>query len=391
MSATSDIRLLYLIDGLGKGGAERSLAETLPRLVPHGIHPVVVTLSSRSGVRDHVRASGIDVLPLDGDGLVGRVRSLRTRLRETDADILHTTHFDSDIIGRLAAVGTGVGVVTSIVNTTYDPVRLRDPAVSRHRLAVVRFLDGVTARHLCDHFHAISEPVKEAAVRDLGIDPRDVTVVERGRDPERLGRADPGRRTRARRELGLDRDTPVLLNVARQEFQKGQRFLLEAMPGILAEHPDAVLLVAGRPGHATEELQRLHGELDLGGHVRFLGHREDVPEVLTAADLFVFPSVYEGLGGALLEALALRVPIVASDLPAIREVVEPGRSGLLVEPGRPGALTAAVLELLADRERARRLADHGREVFQRRFTLQASVDRLASLYRGMLDRQMTRT
>lgn len=382
--------LLYLIDSLGAGGAERSLAEMLPRLADRGIRPMVVTLTSRqAGVRDQVRASGIRVHALPAGGWGTRIRALRGLIRRTGTRLVHTTLFDSDIVGRLAAAGLDTTVMTSLVNTTYDPVRLRDPAVSRHRLAAARLIDGLTARHLTDHFHAISETVKAAAVRDLGVDPHRITVVERGRDPERLGRADGDRRARARAALALPSGAPVLVNVGRQEFQKGQRFLLRAMAAVLDHHHGAVLLVAGRRGHASPDLERLREGLGLGERVRFLGHREDVPEILAAADLFVFPSVYEGLGGALIEALALEVPIVASDLPAIREVVEAGRTGLLVPPADPAALAGGILTLLGDPDRARVLATRGRETFERRFTLEGTIGRMAALYASVLDREVS--
>ncbi len=124
-------------------------------------------------------------------------------------------------------------------------------------------------------------------------------------------------------------------------------------------------MVAGREGHASAALGDQIARLGLDDRVRLLGHRSDVAEVLSAADLFVFPSVYEGLGGALIEALALGLPIVASDLPALREVVRPGENADLVSPTDSAALAAAVVALLDDPARRRAYGARSRQAVRR--------------------------
>ncbi|MGH8934736.1 MAG: glycosyltransferase [Acidimicrobiia bacterium] len=376
------LTVLMVVNGLGTGGAERSLAESLPHLVAGGIRPVIACLYRRQeGVEEQVRAQGFPVHILEGRRLPSRTVALRRLLAEVRPDLIHTTIFEADLVGRLAAMGR-LPVLTSLVNTSYVPQRLADPNISPWKLRVTRLVEGWTARHLTFHFHAISEAVKAAAVESLGIQLERITVVPRGRDPERLGRPDPKRRRRMRGRLGVG-DGEVVVNVGRQEYQKGQRHVIEAV-GLLAPHrPGLVLLVAGRGGHASGELERL-AEQAPEGLVRFLGHREDVAEVLAAADLFAFPSLYEGLGGAVIEAMALGLPIVASDLPSLREVVEEGGNALLVPPGSPVALAGAIAELLDDRARARAFGARSREIFEARFTLAESVPAMISLYRRVV-------
>lgn len=375
------LRVLYVIEGLGTGGAERSLAEMLPRLIALGIEPEVACFFRREeGVEAEVVASGIPVHLISAGGRAGRLRSLRRLVSALRPDVVHTTLFEADVLGRLACAGLEVPVLSSLVNTSYLPGRLHDPDVRRWRLEAARIVDGLTARHLPTHFHALTNAVKDASVRALGIPPRRITVIPRGRDPARLGCPDPDRRRRARVALGIQQDTPVLVNVGRQEFQKGHHVLLRAAARLSTRRPVAVL-VAGRTGKATTGLRALQRDLGLAGTVRFLGHRDDVPEVLAAADVFVFPSLYEGLGGAVLEAMALGIPVVASDLPVLREVVQPGRTGLLVPPGDPVALAQAVDGLLDRPARAAALGQRARKVFQTHFTLDPVVSRMAELYR----------
>lgn len=381
MVAAKPFKIMFVINGLGTGGAQRSLLELLPRLAEADLRSSVVVLHSLDeGVEDEVRELGYPVRVLDSSSVPTRIARLRRMISTERPNIVHTAIFDSDLVGRIAAVRKPVAVLTSLVNTSYDPVRLKDPNVRSWRLQAAKQIDAWTARHLTTHFHAISQAVKEAAVRDLGVRRDRVTVIERGRDVGRLGEPGPERCARHRASLGLGETERVLLTVGRQEFQKGHRFLLEAM-WLLREQANLVLLIAGRRGHASPDLARIVDQLGLDDRVRFLGHRDDVPELLAAADLFVFPSLYEGLGGALIEAMALGLPVVASRIRAIEEVVEDGRSATLVEPGRPEELAAAIADLLDDRAKATSFGIRAREIFLERFTLDRSAERMIDLYR----------
>ena len=378
------MKVLYVIDGLGTGGAERSLAELQPGLQRAGIRSVIVCLRDRAeGVQGQVLADGADVRILDGTTF-SQLRQLRRLFRAESPDLIHTTIFAANVIGRLASIGSPAVVLSSLVNTPYAAVRLEDPDVRRVSLAAVRAVDVFTARRLTDHFHAISHAVGDWAVQEMRVDPSRITVIERGRDPERLGDPSPERRAMVRRQLGLADDDDVVLAIGRQEFQKGHRYLLEAAAALRSRNPRLVVLIAGRKGSSSPDLERLSVRLDLDSTVRFLGHREDVPDLLAASDVFAFPSLYEGLGCAVIEAMALGLPIVASDIPAIREVVEDGRSAMLVAPGSADTIASALDGLLGDRSRRRAYGARGRTIFTDRFTLDRSTSRMVALYERLI-------
>ena len=375
------VRVLYVINGLGTGGSERSLAEMLPGLRAAGVEPVIACLFRRTeGVHEAVEAQGFDVRLLPGPGWARRARALRRLVRATAPDLVHTAIFESDTLGRWAARRTAVPVLTSLVNTSYGPARRADPNVPAWRLQVVRAVDGWTARHLTAHFHAVTAAVKAAAVEALHIRADQITVVERGRDPERLGRATPERRARVRAALELHEDDEVILNVGRQEYQKAQRDLLDAFALVAPRRPRAVLFVAGREGNASAELARQHASSPVADRIRFLGHRDDVPDLLAAADVFAFPSLYEGTGGAAIEAMALGLPIVTSDIDAMREVVDDGRNALLAPPRAPRPLADAITALLDDPARRLAFGTRSRELFETRFTLERSTRAMVELY-----------
>ena len=128
------LKVLFVINGLGTGGAERSLSETL-LLAPGGITPTVACLNRRSeGVQEPSIDGGMDVRFLGARGLIGRVRELRRLIDDVRPDLLHTTIFEADLAGRLAAAKTNVPVLTSLVNTSYEPVRRQDPEVNPWKL-----------------------------------------------------------------------------------------------------------------------------------------------------------------------------------------------------------------------------------------------------------------
>ena len=380
---SAHLKILYVINGLGTGGAERSLAEMLPELERSGIEPTIVCLYRRQeGVEALVR-DGYAVRFIDAARTPARAGAIRKIVNEVRPDIVHTTILEASLAGRLSCIGKRTVVLSSLVNTSYAPIRLQDPRINRRRLGFLRALDGWTSRHLTDHFHAITQTVADHAVEKLRV-PRDrITVVPRGRDARRWGDPGAARRRRARRSLGIADDAEVLVNLGRQDYQKGQRYFLEAVAALGARRPSVTAILAGRSGTESADLERMRSGSGLGDRLRLYGNRNDVPELLAAADVFVFPSLFEGLGGSLIEAMALALPVVASDIPAIREVVDEGSNAILVPLGSSLDLASGIEALLDDPQRRSAFARRSREIFEERFTLDRSTAAMIDLYRRL--------
>lgn len=376
------MRVVHVINGLGAGGAERSFAELAPHYADLGVDVRVACLFRRDeGVQSLVERAGVPVTVLRSNSVLGRARELTGLLRSAPADLVHTTIFEADTVGRLAARRSRIPVLTSVVNTSYDDSRLGDPRVRKWKLEAARAFDGLLARHLTDHFHALTEAVKRATVADLGVDADRITVVPRGRDPSRLGRRTTDRRARIRAELGVGPATSVVLAVGRQEYQKGHAHLLEALPRVRADVSDLVVWVAGRRGNQSAALRSLVSDLGLGDFVRFLGHREDVPELMVGADVLAFPSLYEGFGGTLIEAMALELPIVATDIPAIREVTADGTCATLVSAADPDSLAAAITAAIGSPNASAETTASARRRFEDRYTIRSVAADMVDLFR----------
>jgi glycosyltransferase involved in cell wall biosynthesis len=387
------MKIIFVVDGLWVGGTERSLAEMLPQLVQAKIYPTIVCLRPRpeEGVEKEVVERGFDVRFVTGSSFVSKVLQLRNILRTEKPAIVHSSLFQANLVTRLAAIHLPVTVLSSLVNTPYEQVRYQDPAISAIRLKAIQRIDGWTSRHLTTHFHAVSSSAKESAVRNLRIPENRITVVRRGRDASRLGVLTPARRQQTRQALDIPDQNIVITNVGRHEYQKGQKCLLEAFANLSTNYSQLILLIAGRTGSSSQELMEIRDTLDLTQTVRFLGHCENIPDILAATDLFVLPSLFEGLSGALIEAMALGLPVVASDIPPNREVLEDGKNAILVRPGSSVALADAVQVMLENHDLRKKFSLRSREIFEERFTLDKSAFRMIELYRKLINESPQQT
>ncbi|MFN2468621.1 MAG: glycosyltransferase [Gaiellaceae bacterium] len=194
-------------------------------------------------------------------------------------------------------------------------------------------------------------------------------VVPLGIDLERFGAAEPT----------LEKAGPLVGNVARLAEQKGQRYLLEAAARVVGRRPDVRFVLVGE-GELRPALETQARSLGLGDRVLFAGARDDVPDLLASFDVFAFPSLFEGLCVAVIEAQAAGVPVVATPVGGIRETVVDGETGILVPPRDAEALAAAILRLLERPEEGRRLAAEARRRVRERFSEERMVEETLALY-----------
>lgn len=373
------MRLLYVIDSLAPGGAETSLAEMVPGLVAAGVDIHIMSLGSRLDLADSIVHAGATVhAPTGrGRGRSGNVRGVLALARELRPSLIHTTLYEADIAGRVAASVAGIPASTSIVNDSYGESHYRES--NRFKLHAAQALDAATARAVA-RFHSITSAIATNVGLRLGISPALIDIIPRGRDPRAYPFRDEAARARVRAALRIPGSAPVILAIGRQEPQKGLQHLLHALPTVQAGLPDVVVLIAGKPGRSSAFLQEL--ARPSGATVRFLGHRTDVADLLAAADVFCLPSEREGFGGVLLEAMAVGCPIVASDIPTSIEVLGRGvqATGVLTAMGDPSSLAEGLARVLSDRERREQLSLSGRRRFERFFTIDVVTRQMVAFF-----------
>jgi glycosyltransferase involved in cell wall biosynthesis len=282
----------------------------------------------------------------------GRVLELARALRAGNYDLVHTHLFQADIIGGLAARLAGI---PRTVKSLHNMGAWKKP----YHLFADRVFAGRPDRVICCSHH-----LAESAIRQEHLDPARVVTIHHGVDVSRF-RPDIDRGA-YRESLGLDPFARIVGTIGRPIKEKGHRYLLDAVPEIRAAHPDAQILVVG-DGPLRPEMNEWIRARGLEAVVKFVGARGDVPELLSLMDVFVFPSLMEGLGIAVLEAMAARVPVIASAIRPLSEIVRHGENGLLVEPRNAAALAAAVNRLLSDRAYADSLSRRAVEDVAARF------------------------
>lgn len=376
------MRVVYFIDSFAPGGAERSLADMIPHLIRHGVEPGFVVLHDRGGLTEEVRGAGASVTVLAGSNRVTWVRQATRLVKARRPDLVHTTLFDADVVGRTAARLARVPVVSSLVNTPYGTEHRMETTQRVMKVRAAQWADIATAQAV-RRFRAVSQVVKDAAIERLRIDGNLIEVIPEGRDPTRLGRATAARRSAARASLRLGAE-PVVLAVGRQEPQKGLDLLLRAIPALREAHPDVQVVVAGREGRSTAELTSIIDQLDLAESVHLLGHRDDVAEFFCAADVFVLPSLREGIPGVVQEAMALEVPIVASDIAAVREALGEPPLGRLFRPGDIPGLAAAVTQVINTPVAAGQIAARARTRFISQYDIVGVAERIVAFYETAL-------
>lgn len=374
-----------VIDSLQPAGAEMSTVFLAAGLAERSISCSVVVLRSVGGrLEERLAEAGVPLVVLPGGPLWRRTRALRSLLRSERPDIVHTALFDADIVGRLAAVGLPTRVVSSLVSMPRSAASVQLPGVSRWKLRLVNALDRLTGRLMVDRHLAVTDGVARAFEQRYRIHPSRISVVERGRPHPGV---DPSQDAAAgvRSSLGLADGSRLVVAVGRHARAKGFVDLVRAFADVVAEDTNAVLVIAGRDG---DDSARIRGAIDadpsLDGRVLLVGHRDDVPALLAAADLFVLSSHVEGAAGAVIEAMASGTPIVATRLEGLAGVLEHDRTAVLCEAQDVGALASAMRRVLSHPALGERMAAAARVDYLERFTLERSVDATIALYRDVL-------
>jgi len=314
-------------------------------------------------------AIGVTVFPLRMRGEVDFIAAYRLRklLRKYPYNIIHCHTSHAHTLAFLAFWGTKVKRLVT---------RRVDFSIFRHSFLK---LSGIKYRYMADYYIAISRKIKEVLVSD-GIAAERIFVVHSGIDPDRF-RAETSKKLIS--EFAIKNDEKVVINVAHLAGHKGQKYLVRSIPAVLERFPRTRFFIVGG-GELMQELKALAVSLGLSDELVFTGFREDVGAFYQLADLFVMSSVEEGLGTAVLDALAVGKPVVATNSGGIPEMITDGENGLLVPARNPNALADGISKILADPDKAERMAARGPELVKARFSIDAMVTGNINVYGRIL-------
>jgi glycosyltransferase involved in cell wall biosynthesis len=364
------IRILFLIDKvIDSGGAER-FALGLASHLPADRFDVWIVSTRRTDPTAVAILDAASVTHLSlgrrGKWDVHRFAPLIALLRRERFDVLHSHMFGSNVWGAIFGRACQVPVIIAHEhNWSYSGNRVRI-WIDRHLIA-----------RLATRFVAVSRANKERMVALEGIPPDKIIVLPTAYIPSAVS---SDRDIRA--ELGLPAATPLVGTAAVLRPEKALDVLIEAHRLLVRDFPDAHLVIAG-DGKCAPELARLIAGLPTSDRVHLLGHRPDVDSILAALDVGALSSDWEGMPLFVFECLAAGTPLVATSVGGVPEIIEHGRTGMLVPPGVPVALAAALASLLASPERRTELARAASERIDE-FTIEAVADRFVGLYEALV-------
>lgn len=359
------LKVLQLIPTLDRSGAEKQmaiLAEGLPR---DRFQVEVAALTRLGPLEADLRRAEIPVTNIGKrwklDPLA--IQRLHRLLKAKRFDVVQTWIFAANTYGRVAARRANVPVIVT-AEMAVDLWKGKGHLAIDRRLA--EWTDCVVGNS-----RAVVDFYRQAGIADerLAMIPSGITDEEPPAESSAAVRA----------ELGLAADAPLILFAGRLAPQKGVADLIAAIDLMRYGQPEVRTLIVG-DGPLRAQLEEQVEAFRLTDEVRFLGHRDDVPRLLAAADLLVLPSLYEGLPNVVLEAMRFSKPVVATSAPGTTEVVSHERTGLLVPPQNPPALAQALRTLLRDPERARKMGAEGRACVESEFRADTMITRFADLY-----------
>lgn len=381
------MRIVHVINSLSaSGGAEQGLVREITRF-SSSVEHLVIRLYQPHRLEAKVLDAGIESVCLElnsdhsGWNWPAGVSRLGRQLERFSPHVVHTALASANLIGQIAARRSSLPVLSTFT-LSGDPALMRryQPGADSRRAQLIRRIERLAARGGHIWYRALTADAKETNIRAAGLDPDRVTVIPRGVPIPDLSMSAP-----RREELGLPTDEVVVLNVGRQTAQKGHADLVTAFASVRATVP-AHLVILGREGDATRTLQEAIRRDQMADHVTIIPYSDRPYDYYRAADVFAFPSLMEGLGTAVLEAMACAVPVVAYDIPPVREITGGGRYAQLVQVGDLEAFASALKEVVESPGSVSSVVDQARENVIANYSLDTVARRLEDRLRVLAER-----
>lgn len=358
-----NLKILHIISKLPIGGVENQLLLVLKNYNREKFQPFVCSLSDKGEIGKEIEKIGIKVFALNKlkhtfDFSI--VKDICNIIKREKIQIVRTHQYHANFYGRIAAKKSKVPCIVASVHNVYT----RDKKL--HRRIINRFLAKFT-----DKIIAVSEEVKRDILKYDKIPEDKVQVIYNGVDLNAFNQSFD--KKQIKKKLGINPDdVPVIGTVGRLTEQKGHIYLLQAILKLKNKFPDIKVLIVG-DGPLMDALKSYTSSSGLSKNVIFTGFKRDIPALLSIMDIFVFPSLWEGLPNALIEAMASGKTIIASNLPQIKEVLGSDGLGILVPPKDSDSISQSIDFLLKNEEIAKKMGNLAKNKACIRFNIENTV------------------
>lgn len=365
-SSNRRIKIVHLVTSLEVGGAQHNMLLGLPRLDPEKYEHILISIMDRMQMEQQFKEQGIEVHSLGLNRKIDLAVALRLRslLKKLRPDILHTYLIHGNVLGRI--VGRLVGV----------PIIIGSELTIGQAGTLGKLLTKLT-NPLTNAVEVNSETVGKAVVADLGVPKEKIEVIFPGLDLDAF--SGTANRINIRSEIGVSDDQHLVLFVGRLRPVKGPEYGIKAFAVAVSKNPNLHLVLVGE-GEQRSFLENFTTELGIEEKTTFLGARKDLPDVLSAADSILMPSLTEGFPRVANEAMAASKPIVATRVGGIPEAIIDGVTGLLVESKDIDAMSDAIIRVSSDTELQQHLGNTARQHAEVHYSAASYVSRLDEMY-----------
>lgn len=363
-------KIIHIIQSLDNGGWENALLRLLPLLSGEFEHHII-TLRIPGELAPRFTEKGIPVTTINWGGFFDfpGYRRLLSETAQLAPDVVITYLFHADMIGRIFLQSKISAPIIPFLGTTYNYPRYW-PA---------RLAEKITKKY-ARHYLANSPAVKEFYVKQLGIPGKKITVMPTGIDVDHFKSitADP----ELKASLHIKLEDFVIICVANLHINKGHQYLLRAFEEIYKKYPETHLLIVG-DGTEHARLKNQTQEYTSKNNIAFLGRRTDVPELLKISDCFVLPTLFEGMSNAIMEAMASGLPVITTDIPENRSLVENNKTGFLVPPKSWKKIVEITIALIADKELRKKSGRTGCRFIEENFSLKSSANSFGEFLKNL--------
>jgi len=365
---------LHIYQNSKIGGVQQQFLSLLKAYDRDVFNPIFCCLGPEEEISKEIERIDIETVALNRARYhrfsPGIVRDLYRLMKQKNIHIVRTHRYRANLYGRLAALLSGVPVkIISLHDNYRKDLRLERRIVNKILLKAT------------DKIVAVSESIRKDIIKYDGIDSSKILVIPNGIDTERFN--PEGNFADIRKGFSIKESDIVLGFVGRVVPAKGLEYLIDALPFLKKEFKNIKLLITGE-GSTMERLKKKAKENNVHDSIIFTGKRRDIPDILSCTDIFVMPSVAEGLPNALLEAMAMGKPIVATEVGGIPEVIKNRHSGFLVPPRNPEALATAIKDLISNEQLAAKMGQAARHIVLDNFSIWSIAQKWQTLYLSIL-------
>lgn len=363
------IKLLYLISRLDIGGMERQLLTLVSNLDREKFDIDIVYFQGDGHLKSEFESLGCRVKKFNVTGPwdISIYPKLYSHIKRKEYDIIHTHSLKADLWGAIVGSLTRTPLIISTVHNNEERL-LGNP--------FVRFLEKRVIGRVDNTIVIVSDGVGRFLMEKAGISKDKMKRVYYGMDASDV---EIDKDKDIRQEFGIDGDAPLVGCIGRLTEQKGHIYLIQAAKNIVENFSEVKFLIVGK-GELERSLKKLVRDSGLDSNFIFTGFREDVYSIIDKLDLVALPSLWEGFGLVLLEAMAMGKPVVATNVGGIPEIIQDGETGILIPPRNPDALADAIIKLLKDKGLTQRMGEAGRRRVKENFQAARMTKEIEHIY-----------